>query len=175
MVCLMRPLPTHAPGARAFPRLRDESGIALVMALGIMLVLTIALTTTIFLTSASARHANSSNAGQKAYALAEAGVNNAIASCMRATTPPTRPRSRATPTLLPTRTTTYDTGSVTWSGIARPDDRSATQWPFEWRITATGTVAEPDRPGHIAGDTHRDGHRAGRHQAGRRRRRRTAC
>ena len=78
MVSLMRPLPTHAPGARAFPRLRDESGIALVMALGIMLVLTIALATTIHFTSASARHANSSNAGQKAYALAEAGVNNAI-------------------------------------------------------------------------------------------------
>ena len=75
----MRPLPTHAPGARAFPRLRDESGVALIMALGVMLVLTIALSATILFTSASARHADNSNAGQKAYALAEAGVNNAIA------------------------------------------------------------------------------------------------
>ena len=64
---------------RLLVRLSDESGIALVMALGIMLVLTITLTTTIFLTSSSARHANSSNAGPKAYSLAEAGVNNAIA------------------------------------------------------------------------------------------------
>ena len=79
MVSLMLPLPTHAPGARAFPRLHDESGVALIMALGIMLVLTIGLSTTIHFTSASARHADSSNAGQKAYALAEAGVNNAIA------------------------------------------------------------------------------------------------
>ena len=48
---------------RLLVRLSDESGIALVMALGIMLVLTIALTSTIYLTSASGRHANTSNAG----------------------------------------------------------------------------------------------------------------
>src|SRR5262245_13168285 len=62
---------------RVLVRLGDESGIALVMALGIMLVLTIALATTIYLTSSSQRHANTTNAGQKAYALAEAGLNNA--------------------------------------------------------------------------------------------------
>src|SRR4051794_21015765 len=64
---------------RFLVRLSDERGIALIMVLGIMLVLTIALTTTIYLTSSSGRHASSSNAGQKAYALAEAGVNNAVA------------------------------------------------------------------------------------------------
>ena len=66
--------PRHPRTSRALARLQDESGIALVMALGIMLVLAIALTTTIFFTSASLRHANSSNAGQKAYAIAEAGL-----------------------------------------------------------------------------------------------------
>jgi hypothetical protein len=69
----------HTLAARALARLRDESGIALIMALGIMFVLTITLGTVIYMTSASARHANRSNAGQKAYSLAEAGVNNAIA------------------------------------------------------------------------------------------------
>jgi hypothetical protein len=64
---------------RLLVRLSDESGIALIMALGIMLVLTIALASTIYVASASQRHANTSNAGQKAYALAESGVNNAIA------------------------------------------------------------------------------------------------
>jgi hypothetical protein len=59
--------------------LRDESGIALIMALGILFVLTISLGTVIYVTSASARHAEHSNAGQKAHALAEAGVNNAMA------------------------------------------------------------------------------------------------
>src|SRR5688500_8067956 len=46
--------------------LANERGMALVMALGIMLVLTIALTTVITLTAAGARDANRSNAWQKA-------------------------------------------------------------------------------------------------------------
>ena len=82
------------PARRLPVRLSDERGIALVMAVLIMLVLTIALTTTITLTSSSARHANSSNAGQKAFALAEAGVNNAISVLHAAydvTPPPTFP------------------------------------------------------------------------------------
>ena len=45
--------------------LGDESGIALVMALGIMLVLTIALTTTIHFTSAGARHANTATPARR--------------------------------------------------------------------------------------------------------------
>jgi hypothetical protein len=60
------------------PVVRDERGIALVMALAVMLVLTILLATVLFLTSSSARDAHRTNAGQKAYALAEAGVNNAL-------------------------------------------------------------------------------------------------
>ena len=66
-------------GSRILARLHDERGIALIMALGILFVLTISLGTVIYVTSASARHAEHSNAGQKAYALAEAGVNNAMA------------------------------------------------------------------------------------------------
>ncbi len=65
--------------ARKRLALRDERGIALIMSLGILFVLTISLGTVIYVTSASARHAEHSNAGQKAYALAEAGVNNAFA------------------------------------------------------------------------------------------------
>jgi hypothetical protein len=52
--------------------------MALVMALAVMLVLTILLTSVIFLSSSSARDAQRTNAGQKAYALAEAGINNAL-------------------------------------------------------------------------------------------------
>ena len=57
----------------------DESGIALVMALGIMLVLTLVLTTVITFTAAGARDSQRVNAGQKATALAEAGLNSALA------------------------------------------------------------------------------------------------
>jgi hypothetical protein len=70
---------TAAVRSRTLARLRDERGIALVMAIGILFVLTITLTTVIYVTSASARHAERSNAGQKAHALAEAGVQDALA------------------------------------------------------------------------------------------------
>ena len=93
-------------------RLSDETGIALVMALGIMLVLVITLTAVITFTAAGARDSHRVNAGQKATALAEAGLNNAFAvlntvlpratllprvtrrSCPRARRPTRRARSR---------------------------------------------------------------------------------
>ena len=49
------------------------------LAIVTMLVLTIALTTVMFMTAAGARDAHRSNAGQKASALAESGINNALA------------------------------------------------------------------------------------------------
>jgi len=58
---------------------RDEEGIALVLAILIMLVLTVVLGSVIFMTAAAARDAHRSNAGQKASALAESGLNNALA------------------------------------------------------------------------------------------------
>ena len=61
------------------PPLREEEGVALILAIVSMLVLTIALTTVIFITAAGARDAHRTNAGQKASALAESGVNNALA------------------------------------------------------------------------------------------------
>src|SRR4051812_25731350 len=59
--------------------LRGEEGVALVLAIVSMLVLTITLAAVIFLTAAGARDAQRTNAGQKAYALAESGLNNALA------------------------------------------------------------------------------------------------
>src|SRR5580765_6823178 len=59
--------------------LHEEEGVALVLAIITMLVLTIALTTVMFMTAAAARDAHRSNAGQKASALAESGLNNALA------------------------------------------------------------------------------------------------
>ena len=59
--------------------LREEEGVALVLAMLTMVVLAVSLTAVIFLTSATARDAHRSNAGQKAAALAESGINNALA------------------------------------------------------------------------------------------------
>jgi hypothetical protein len=166
MVCVMPSLPTPAARACALPCLRDESGIALVMALGIMFVLTIALSAVIVFTSASARHANNSNAGQKAYSLAEAGVNNAIAVLHQSYDPPAAPswpgcddglNPPCTASYLPAGQAAYNGGScttpvnncTTWRGtlagpfIATP----SAPWHYEWRISSTGTVQNPTGPG----------------------------
>jgi hypothetical protein len=58
---------------------REEEGVALILAIISMLVLMVTLTAVIFITAAGARDAHRSNAGQKASALAESGVNNALA------------------------------------------------------------------------------------------------
>jgi hypothetical protein len=153
----MRPSQTRALGSRALERLRDESGIALIMALGIMLVLTIALGATMLFTAANARHANRSSTKQKAYALAEAGVNNAIAVLHTSYDPPATPLWPGLASYLPAGQAAYNGGSCTsplnnctaWSGtlfgpfVATP----SAPWHYEWRITATGTVQNPTGPG----------------------------
>ena len=141
-----------------------------------MFVLTIALTTRIHFTSAGARHANSSNAGQKAYALAEAGVNNAVASCKTSypdttnTYPgdwcilrpqPIAPESGATIASFP-GTATGSTPDVPCGGapfVGTPDatrpQEKVTWWGrirrvdglgLAWVIQATGSVPNPTGP-----------------------------
>jgi Tfp pilus assembly protein PilX len=60
-------------------RVRDESGIALIMALAVMLVLTVLVTATLAFTSANSRDASLKQSGQSAYSLAVAGLNQAEA------------------------------------------------------------------------------------------------
>jgi hypothetical protein len=126
--------------------LRDERGIALIMALGILFVLTITLGTVIYITSASARHAEHSNASQKAYALAEAGLDNALA-VLNSKYPSTTALPGDTPpgTFLPTRVTVYGEGKATWSGTLRFVNNAG--WNWEWVITSIGEVANPTGPG----------------------------
>lgn len=125
-------------------RLGDESGMALVMALGIMLVLTIVLTTVITFTAAGARDSSRVNAGQKASALAEAGLNNALAVLNQ--NYPSVVIYPGDPNLLPARTTSYSSGSVTWSGTLQLAPATAS-WEDEWRLTAVGSVPNPTGPG----------------------------
>jgi hypothetical protein len=53
-------------------------------------------------------------------------------------------------TLLPTRTTTYPTGSVTWSGTLVNVPTNPAGWKWQWELTALGSVKNPTGPG--AGD-----------------------
>jgi hypothetical protein len=139
---------------------RDEEGVALVLAMLTMLVLTISLTGVTFLTAAGARDAHRTNAGQKAYGLAESGINNALAVLAE-----NYERGIAGPfpgssTLLPARQTAYGSGSctapldncVTWSGLlAGPLLSTPTApWKYEWRLTATGSTRNPTGPGAAA-------------------------
>ena len=124
-------------------RLGDESGIALVMALGIMLVLVIALTTVITFTAAGARDSHRVNAGQKATALAEAGVNNALAVLTK--NYPGVVVYPGDPNLLPSRSTTYPSGTVTWSGVIEAAPTTVS-WNDQWRITSVGSVPNPTVP-----------------------------
>ena len=155
--------------ARERLALRDESGIALIMALGILFVLTISLGTVIYVTSASARHAEHSNAGQKAHALSEAGVHQAMA-LLNSSYPDTTnvfPGDRcllhpqAPPAGFPGNepfgpacavasapfTSTPDAGrpneTVTWWGRLRFFASTG----FTWVIRSTGSVPNPTGPG----------------------------
>ncbi len=128
--------------------LREEEGIALVLVIVSMLVLTIALTTVMFMTAAGARDAHRSNAGQKASALAESGINNALA-VLNANYPGVIIYPGDS-TLLPTRTTTYPTGSVTWSGTLVNVPANPAGWKWQWELTALGSVKNPTGP--TAGD-----------------------
>jgi hypothetical protein len=71
-------LPLGPTGRRFHDVLGDERGVALVMALGMMMVLAIMLAATLELSSAGARHASLSNSRQEAHALAEAGLSNVV-------------------------------------------------------------------------------------------------
>jgi hypothetical protein len=109
---------------------RTESGLALPIAMGIMMVLAVALVAVIGFTSAGARHSDRSQAENDAFAVAEAGVNVALSILGNAPNP-------TVSNLLPGATTNIEGGTVTYSGTYAQ--------PF-WTITSTGRVANPSGP-----------------------------
>jgi hypothetical protein len=115
-------------------RSNDESGFALVMTLLVLSISSVLLVSVISFTSASGRTASYASRGIAVDALAEAGVNNAAAVL-------SNPSNNAlNPSLLPPRTTSYDGGHVTWSGVLD----SATGI---WRIDALAFAPNPASPG----------------------------
>ena len=123
---------------------REEEGVALMLAIVSMLVLTITLTAVIFITAAGARDAHRSNAGQKASALAESGINNALA-VLNAELPGDRRLPRRRRTCCRRGRRRMPSGTVTWSGVIEAAPTTAT-WKDQWRITSIGTVANPTGP-----------------------------
>jgi Tfp pilus assembly protein PilX len=111
-------------------RLGDERGIALVMALGFLIVLTIATASLLEYTGSDARTVRYQHARVSAYSLAEAGINEAVAVLNLPT------NNALTTTLLPSTTSTFTGGTAVWSGTL--NQQTAT-----WRITSTGRVHNP--------------------------------
>jgi len=110
--------------------LRRQDGISLVMAIGILGVLTISGTTLVYYSNTNARSAEFSQDNSSAYDLAEAGINEMVAVL-------SKPENNALKgDLLPSTTRTYDAGAVAWSGTLN----QATQ---TWALSSTGTIKNP--------------------------------
>jgi Tfp pilus assembly protein PilX len=125
---------TRAALRRRAGLVRDQSGVALIVALGAMLVIGIVATTMIQFSVASERTAHVTVADAQAFWLAEAGMNAAVALLANEGSDATDPN------LLPTSgapgSQAYDTGTATWWG-------SYEALPRIWTVTGVGTVVNP--------------------------------
>ena len=114
--------------------LRRQEGITLVMAIGVLGVLSLSGTALIYYSSTNARSASYSDDKSAAYDLAEAGINEMMAIL-------SRPENNALKgNLLPQTTSTYDYGTVTWSGTLNDSTQT-------WSLTSTGVIKNPTGAG----------------------------
>ena len=107
--------------------LRAQEGITLIMAIGILGVLSLTGATLIYYSSSNARNASASKGRETAYTLAEAGVGQALSVLNSSLNP-------LTGSLLASTTLQLEGGSVTYSGSLTGET---------WTITSTGTVKNP--------------------------------
>jgi hypothetical protein len=112
--------------------LRKQDGISLVMAVGILGVLSLAGVTLVEYASSTARSASYSSHNVASYSVGEAGTAEAFAVLFQETNNPLNPY------LLAERTSTYEEGTVTWKGVL---DESVS--PATWTITSTGKFKNP--------------------------------
>jgi hypothetical protein len=105
--------------------------MALLVALGALLVLGISGTTVMYYASTNTRSSTYSKASGTSFQLAEAGLHESLS--ILSNQPSNDPTN---PTLLAERTSTYSTGTVTYSGVY---DSNASKWT----ITSTGRVMSP--------------------------------
>jgi len=127
-----------APKRRRPVRLGDEQGMTLVMTTGIMVVLVIVLAGMVEYSTSGARTASRSSASNSAYALAESGISNALSALFNGTTQQSGGGNDASDSdYLPSRTTTFSTGTVTWSGTLASN---------VWTLTSIGSVRNPTGP-----------------------------
>lgn len=134
---------------------RSQTGFALILALGTMVVLSISVTTMIIYTTSVQRTSSISSAQQRAYALAEAGVNNAMAllygpnanaaspvllGCLKH---PQNPNNSTTPCADLTVVTAE--GTAYYHGVYTQGQGNT----GSWTITSYGDVANPSGKAHV--------------------------
>ena len=120
--------------ARLLRLLAREDGIALVMAIGILAVLTLTGVALIYYANSNTRNAAYSKEAARARDIAEGGINEMMAVLSNPA------NSAVKGDLLPATTHATDGGTVTWSGTF--DALTKT-----WNLVSTGTVANPTGPG----------------------------
>jgi hypothetical protein len=144
-------------------RLVDESGIALVMALGIAMVLTLVGSALVLYSSTNDKEASRSKEDVSVYALAQSGIDSAVAQLgAGAAASADNLENPAYLTSLPAadRTSSVNNGSVTWTGVLC-DDRQATPCPYvaggpstripqlRWHLTSSATLRNPAAAGNL--------------------------
>jgi hypothetical protein len=114
--------------------LRRQDGITLIMAVGVLGVLSLTGVTLIYYSSTNARSAEYSTHNASAYDLAEAGIDEMMAILWKPT------NNALMPDLLPETTHDYEGGTLTWSG-------TLDQLTQTWSLTSTGRIDNPTGQG----------------------------
>jgi hypothetical protein len=110
-------------------RLRSQAGFALPMVIGASVVLGLTATTAMVYTTENVRGASTSKADERAFALAEAGLNYAYSTLYNAQDP-------TMPGAVPERSETVENGTVTWWGTLDTDTNT-------WTLTGRGSLPNP--------------------------------
>jgi hypothetical protein len=122
-----------------FSKLRQQSGSALVMSIGMLAVLTISGTTVVAYSTSNARSGAYSKENERAFSLAEAGLNNAMAVLANpdnyALNENLLPKTEETASSVP-----YEGGTSKWYGTL---DRGKAQWT----VYAVGLYNNPTGSG----------------------------
>ena len=115
-------------------RIRDEGGIALVMSLGVLVVLTITTIALLTYTSSGVRSVRYTDSRDKAGTVAEAGLNEAASIINNCASNPTTCDARD-PSALPAGSDSFDGGSsASWSGSVNGDT---------WTLSSTSSTPNP--------------------------------
>jgi len=119
--------------------LQRQDGTALIMAIGVLFLLTIVSTTVMVYTTSNTKTASRSKSDETSFSLSEAALNNAMAVLSNpinnALDPDTLPSTEATASSVQ-----YETGTAKWWGVL---DRSSAVWS----VTAVGIYNNPTGPG----------------------------